>query len=243
MNFWKRYPADYQRKTARLTLAQHGAYTLLLDELYTAESPLPADITELFRICRAMSKSEQGAVRLVADRFFPVNEDGLRHNKRATEELVEAAPAVAAARANGAKGGRPKKPTGLSGKNPTGNPTGSQTETQKEPSSKAPHSSELREEKEIPPSGVEGAKPSKWERPEWMPAKEWGEFEAMRKAMRGVPFSDAARAGVVREIVKLKALGHDPASLLSAAVTSGWRTVYAPKGPVLVQTDRFAGAI
>lgn len=142
MNFYKRYPADYGRKTARLTLAQHGAYTLLLDELYATEQPLPADVSELYRVCRAMSKAEQDAVRSVAEQFFPIGDDGMRHNRRATTELFEAAPAVEAARANGKKGGRPKKtqqkPAGLSESNQDDN----RTATQSKPKSKAPHSSE-----------------------------------------------------------------------------------------------------
>lgn len=165
MNFWKRYPADYQRKTARLSLQEHGAYTLLLDEQYTTEKPLPTEIGKLFRICRAMKKSEKDAVRSVADHYFPLGPDGLRVNKRAVEELEEAAPAVQAARANGKKGGRPKKPTGIPTGQPTGIPTGfsgnNPAETQQKPSSKAPHSSDLREEKEKPPAGVQGGKASK----------------------------------------------------------------------------------
>jgi hypothetical protein len=35
---------------------------------------------------------------------------------------------------------------------------------------------------------------------------------------------------VVGELEKLKAKGHDPAELLTRAVTNGWRTVYEPKG-------------
>jgi uncharacterized protein YdaU (DUF1376 family) len=143
MNFYKRYMADYAKKTARLTLAQHGAYTLLLDEIYATEQPLPLDCVELFRICRAMSKAEQEAVRYVADNYFPVGLDGTRHNSRAASEISEAAPAMDAARMNGKRGGRPKKePSGFQ-KN---NPVGFQTITQKEPNSKPPHSSE--EEKE-----------------------------------------------------------------------------------------------
>lgn len=139
MNFYKRYPADYGKKTARLTLAQHGAYTLLLDELYATEHPLPAEVDELYRVCRAMNRAEQEAVRFIADRFFPVGLDGLRHNKRGTEELIEAAPAVAAARANGAKGGRPRKQTQ---EKPSGFPPETQGQTQTEPNSKPPHSSD-----------------------------------------------------------------------------------------------------
>lgn len=139
MNFYKRYPADYGKKTSRLTLAQHGAYTLLLDEIYSTESPLPADFDELYRVCRAMNKPEQEAVRFVAERFFPIGGDGLRRNQRATEELTEAAPAIEAARLNGKKGGRPKKETQ---QKPNGFSGGYPEETQSEPSSKAPHSSD-----------------------------------------------------------------------------------------------------
>lgn len=89
MNFYKRYPADYGRKTARLTLAQHGAYTLLLDEVYSTEAPLPGAFDELYRICRAMSKPEQEAVRAVAEKFFPLGADGLRRNQRADEEIAK----------------------------------------------------------------------------------------------------------------------------------------------------------
>ena len=139
MNFYKRFMSDYARKTARLTLAQHGAYTLLLDEVYTTEQPLPGDVNELYRICRAMTKDEQSAVRIVADLYFPVSEDGVRHNPRASVELTLAAPAMEAARLNGSKGGRPRKePIEFS----NDNPVGFQEVTQTEPRTKAPHSLE-----------------------------------------------------------------------------------------------------
>lgn len=111
MNFYKRYMGDYSRKTGHLSLAEHGAYTLLLDTLYATEKGLPASFADLFRICRAMSKSEQQAVTKVAEEFFPVSPDGLRYNNRATEEIDSAAPAIQAAKENGKKGGRPKKET------------------------------------------------------------------------------------------------------------------------------------
>lgn len=136
MNFYRRYMADYARKTSRLSLMQHGAYNLLLDELYSNEQPLPAAYDELYRICRAMHKAEQEAVRMVADQFFPVGDDGLRHNERATEEMAAAAPAIEAARLNGKKGGRPPK-------KPNEKPTGFTDGTQNEPGVKASHSSDI----------------------------------------------------------------------------------------------------
>ena len=65
--------------------------------------------------------------------------------------------------------------------------------------------------------------------PEWVPAEPWTEFVQMRKAMRNIPFTDAAAKGVVADLEKLRDAGHDPAGLLRHAVTSGWRTVYPPK--------------
>jgi hypothetical protein len=66
--------------------------------------------------------------------------------------------------------------------------------------------------------------------PEWVPAEPWQHFVEHRKAMRGVPFTDAARDGVLRELSRLRDLGYDPTALLQASVTRGWRTVFEPKG-------------
>jgi hypothetical protein len=65
--------------------------------------------------------------------------------------------------------------------------------------------------------------------PDWVPAEQWSSFIQMRKAMKSVPFTNAAAAGVVRELWKLVTEGNDAASLLDTAVMNGWRTVYPPK--------------
>jgi hypothetical protein len=64
--------------------------------------------------------------------------------------------------------------------------------------------------------------------PAWVPSEEWDAFVEHRKAIRGVPFTEAAKKGVVRELEKLTGEGHDAASLLQTAVTRGWRTVFPP---------------
>lgn len=87
MNFYKRYVGDYVRDTGHLSLTEHGAYTVLLDTIYSTGKPLPADLVALCRICRASNAAERRAVASVVDQFFPVNGDGLRHNKRAHAEL------------------------------------------------------------------------------------------------------------------------------------------------------------
>lgn len=125
MNYYERYPGDYLRDTQHLSLAQHGAYTLLMDTYYATEKPFPAALDAVYRICRAMSKAEQAAVRAVCDEFFPVGDDGLRRNKRIDHEISKAQKRINASRVNGPKGGRPRKPTN--------NPTGSNPVTQQEP--------------------------------------------------------------------------------------------------------------
>ncbi|SDA16341.1 Uncharacterized conserved protein YdaU, DUF1376 family [Nitrosospira sp. Nsp18] len=110
MNYYERYCGDYQRDTAHLSLAEHGAYTMLLDTYFSVEKPLPKELSSLYRVCRAMTRLEQHAVKVVADQFFPVSEmDGLRHNHRADREIAKARPKIEAARINGKKGGRPPK--------------------------------------------------------------------------------------------------------------------------------------
>jgi len=117
LNFYKRYPGDYMRDTADLTLAQHGAYTLMLDHYYSTGEPLPKE--GLYRICRAFEEDERKAVDFILSKFFTLTSSGYV-SKRAEKELKSAADRAAIARENGKKGGRPKtnnetktEPTGL----------------------------------------------------------------------------------------------------------------------------------
>lgn len=134
MNYYPRYPAHYVAKTLHLTMEQDGAYTRLLDWCYANERAIPH--ASRYAIARATKASERAAVDAVLAEFFTQGEEGWT-NGRTNEELEKAAPAIQAARANGKKGGRPRKekPSGFREENPVGY----QNETQKEPSAKAPH--------------------------------------------------------------------------------------------------------
>jgi len=110
MNYYPRYPGDYLRDTAHLSLVEHGVYTILLDHYYSREQPLPADIEQLIRIARATVEYEQAAVRSVAEEFFPIDSrDGLRHNRRADEELQKWHDFQTEQSRKGKLGGRPPK--------------------------------------------------------------------------------------------------------------------------------------
>jgi uncharacterized protein YdaU (DUF1376 family) len=120
VDYYKRYMGDYQRDTSHLSLAEHGAYTVLLDHYYSRRRPLPGAMESLHRLCRATTKLEQGAVNAVADEFFLLEDDGLRHNQRADEEIEKWEQMAQENRERGKRGGRPKK-------NPNGNPGGNQS--------------------------------------------------------------------------------------------------------------------
>jgi uncharacterized protein YdaU (DUF1376 family) len=125
VNFYKRFIGDIQRDTGHLSCAEMGVYDRLLDHYYATEQALPADVDACCRIARAMTKDERKAVDSVLRQYFTLEDAGFVQG-RAEIEIAEAQPTIAAARTNGAKGGRPKgsknktqeKPSGFPNKNP-----------------------------------------------------------------------------------------------------------------------------
>lgn len=130
VNFYKHHIGDYAKKTAHLTVLEHGAYLLMLHAYYGTEKPLPAGET-LYRMLRAQTQAERAAVDSVAAQFWTKTESGLV-NGRAFDEIKTATHLVDIAKSNGTRGGRPKKPSGLPGNNPAGlitEPTGKAIQT------------------------------------------------------------------------------------------------------------------
>lgn len=80
----------YERRTAHLSMLQHGAYRLMMDHYYKTAAPLPAKAEQVHRICRAVADSEQEAVTSVLAEFFDLRDDGW-HNEKADEELARMA--------------------------------------------------------------------------------------------------------------------------------------------------------
>ncbi|WP_282265560.1 DUF1376 domain-containing protein [Stenotrophomonas sp. PS02298] len=152
MNYYPRYPAHYQTKTLHLTMEQDGAYTRLLDWYYANERPIPH--AQRHAIARAMTPSERRATDLVLGEFFE-QQEGLWTQYRCESEIEKARPKIDAAKANGKKGGRPRKQaepgageragvgTGEeegTRKKPNGFSLGSENGTHDEPGAKAPQS-------------------------------------------------------------------------------------------------------
>ena len=93
-SWYPRYARDYAEKTAHLSLAEHGAYTLLLDHYMTFGGAIAIAIANgmpepsvCYRICRAQTDQERAAVDSVVSQYFTLEDDGCLHNKRADIEL------------------------------------------------------------------------------------------------------------------------------------------------------------
>ena len=134
MNYWPRWVNAIKKRTATLSLAEMGAYDRLLDHYYSEEQPLPSDLDECCRIAVALTKDERKAVEKVLAKFFVLGDAGFR-NERADEEILLALPKIAAAKANGAKGGR--RPG--SKNKPGGFPVGKPGATDPDAAGQAPH--------------------------------------------------------------------------------------------------------
>jgi uncharacterized protein YdaU (DUF1376 family) len=86
MHYYKKNIGDYAKKTGRLSMLQHGAYTLLIDSCYDRERfPTLEDAIEW---TWASSTEELEAVKFVLTRFFTL-EDGVYVQSRIKEEIAE----------------------------------------------------------------------------------------------------------------------------------------------------------
>ena len=83
--WYPRYVADYKMDTFGLSLAEHGAYCLLLDDYYY-RGFLPSDPIHLYNICNSHVSEEQQAIDKVVEKFFERRGDRL-HHKRVEAEL------------------------------------------------------------------------------------------------------------------------------------------------------------
>lgn len=75
---------DYQRDTGALSIAEHGAYFLMLQYHYATEKPLPKG-KELYRMLRCETKAEREAVDSVAKLYWVETPDGWTNNRAAKE--------------------------------------------------------------------------------------------------------------------------------------------------------------
>jgi len=110
MNFYAWHIGDYKSHTDHLTLEEDAVYRRLLDFYYDTEAPIPKETQSVIRRLRLVNY--EPITERILDEFFTLKDDGW-HNFRADQEIISYHGKIEAARANGKKGGRPKKNNGL----------------------------------------------------------------------------------------------------------------------------------
>jgi len=85
VHYFKRNIGDYHKKAGRLSIIEHGAYTLLMDACYDRER-FPT-LEEAMEWCWANSPEEIAAVEFVLNKFFILT-DGIYVQLRIEEEIA-----------------------------------------------------------------------------------------------------------------------------------------------------------
>jgi len=86
MHYYKRNLGDYAKKAGRLTMLQHGAYTLLIDSCYDRE--VFPTLEQAVEWTWAATEAEVEAVKFILNRFFTPDKDGCFVQQRILEELL-----------------------------------------------------------------------------------------------------------------------------------------------------------
>jgi uncharacterized protein YdaU (DUF1376 family) len=86
MNYYEKHLGDYAKDTTDLSMAEHGAYNLLLDRYYATEKPIPRE--KVYKVARAQTPEERQVVDSVLADFFTLEADGCYHQKRCDETIA-----------------------------------------------------------------------------------------------------------------------------------------------------------
>ncbi len=210
MNFFKLYIGDYQRDTASLSLAEHGAYILMLQHFYATGKPLPTGAA-LHRMLRAQDKNEKKVIDFISEKFWLLTDDGLV-NERAQQEIEKAS----AQAENNARIARRREADRRQSVRRTAHDESTNRATNDQPihsqinPNTSPPVSPSAPEEAIPP----GVDSTAWHR--------WVDYRSrIRKPLKRVSFLAAQR--------KLAAYGADQAAVVEQSIANGWQGLFALK--------------
>lgn len=108
MHYYQFNIADYRKDTQHLTPIEHYIYRELIDWYYLDESPIPKKTQLVLRRLRLVSENNQDLVNILNE-FF-IEAENCWFHRRIDAEITKYQAKADVARANGSKGGRPKKP-------------------------------------------------------------------------------------------------------------------------------------
>ena len=212
MHYYKRNLGDYAKKTGRLSMLQHGAYTLLIDACYDRER-FPT-LEEAIEWTWASTKEEMEAVEFVLRRFFTM-EDGSFVQKRIQEEIAEYHEKAETNKRIATEREAKRKAKTTEGERTVHEP--SPTVNEAPPNHKPITNNQEPQEKNTGAS-AKRAKPAV-SQPEGVSETVWLDFVAMRKAKRA-PLTQTALDGIAREAAKA---GLTLEKALAECCSRGWQ--------------------
>ena len=87
MNYYEKNLGDYAKEAGHLSMAEHGAFNLLLDYYFANEKPVPKDMA--YKIARARAPEEREIVDAVLAEFFELQADDCYHRQYCDDLLAE----------------------------------------------------------------------------------------------------------------------------------------------------------
>ena len=211
MHYFKFNIGDYHKKAGRLSMLEHGAYTLLIHACYDRER-FPTE-EEALDWCWARTDDEVQAVKFVLRKFFE-EQDGRFYQKRIEDEITnfheksEKNREIALKREADRRTKREEK-----------NTKRGESSTKREPNAhEAPPNHKPRTKNQDKEN-----KQKKVERPADVEAQVWDDFLKHRKRLRA-DLSETALKGIVREASKA---GWKLEDALTECVSRGWRSFKA----------------
>lgn len=202
MHYYKRNLGDYAKKAGRLSMLQHGAYTLLIDACYDRERFPTLD--EAIDWAWASSSAEIEAVEFVLRKFFVL--EGDRYvQKRIQEEILEYRE-------------RAELNTRIAQERETKRKE-KRTERARSVDEAPPNQEPLTTNHETPPKGGGARKSALAARPDEVAEPVWQDFQRLR-AQKRAPLTDTALAGLRREADKA---GIGLGEALAYCCEQGWQ--------------------
>jgi uncharacterized protein YdaU (DUF1376 family) len=225
MHYYKRNIGDYAKKAGRLSMLQHGSYTLLIDACYDREKFPTLD--EAIEWTWASTADEIEAVTFVLRKFFTL-ENGVYIQNRIEEEIneyrckAETNKRIAINRETKRKENSTNRERSVNEPPPNHKPI---TNNHKP----ITINQEKIKEKNIvasAPDDYEETPPFVFILPEWVDKEKWDLWQKTRKGKKMLPEQKQAQ---VKKLEKWKDNGLDHYGALANAADAGWQGLFEPK--------------
>lgn len=219
MHYFKRNIGDYHKKAGRLSMLEHGAYTLLIDSCYDRERFPTMD--EAIDWCWARTDEEIAAVRFVLGKFFDLVED--RYVQARIQEEVDAYHAKSLKNKEIAEEREAKRRTAREQSS-----TKRAHSVDESPPNQEPITKNQEEHPPTPRKRGQGFDASSIELPDWLDREDWQRWVADRKT-RKKPVTEEAAKLQLKQLAEMRAEGHQPTAVIANSIASGYQGLYPPR--------------